>query len=141
MCAFTSLLTTTDAIGNPEEIYTSKGDIMPIRNDAKCTVDGLLGGESVSITVSTTFMECGWHSLVSTVDGLSGYVIESITRDDGELLPPKNAWITDRVFRNGTNPLHRDDLHLVDNVVLTKPTSYVVKLIRKPSEFPEGKTR
>ena len=130
-------LTTTDAFGNPEEMYTSGGDIVPVRNDAKCSVEGALGDESVSLVVSATAMESGWQCLACTIDGLSDYVVESVTREDGEPLPAKNVWITDRVFRNGTNPLRRDDLHFVDCVESAGPTVYVVNLIRRPSAFPE----
>lgn len=94
-------------------------------------------GAEVQLTVTLTPARSGWNYASAVVSGLSRYTISRIVRGDGTDVPLRNAWITDRTFRDAATPLLEERLHIVDAFTSNQAQAYTVYLSAKPTEVPE----
>lgn len=127
----------SDLYGTPNEIYTSRGDRLPVYAASVSAGDGLPPGEETELRAVLTPVRSGWNYAFVPVPGLFRYAITRVLRDDGTDLSLRNVWITDRTFRDGATPLLEERLHLVDDFSTASDRSYTVFLRAKPSDVPE----
>ena len=123
--------------GTPDTIYAPNGDCESVRNDGSVTWGGALRGANPTLTITVAARDAGWHYLNANVTGLFRYEVVSVVRSDGKTIPVRNAWITDRTFRDGKQPLLEERLHLADEILTAGSYAYTVVLRAKPSDVPE----
>lgn len=127
----------SDLYGTPNEIYTARGDQLPVYVAAVSASAALSAGSEIELPISLTPAQFGWNYGYVTIPGLFHYTISRIVRGDGTEIPLRNAWITDRTFRDGNTPLIEDRLHIVDEFASNAAQAYTVYLTAKPSDVPE----
>ncbi len=127
----------SDLYGTPDTVYAPNGDCASVRNDGMVSWGGTLLGASPTLTIAVAARDVGWHYLNASVAGLFRYEVVSVTRSDGKTVPVRNAWITDRTFRDGKQPLLEERLHLADEILAAGTYTYTVVLKAKPSDVPE----
>ena len=126
----------SDLYGTPNEIYTAKGEVASVYAANLATSTELFGAE-IELQVSATPNRSGWNYGYLSKAGLFRYTITRVVRGDGEEISLRNAWITDRTFRDGNTPLLEERLHLVDDFETGDAQTYTVYMTAKPSDVPE----
>lgn len=127
----------SDLYGTPNEIYTATGEVLPVYVSKVSTVASVPFGAEVQLTVTLTPARSGWNYASGVVSGLSRYTISRIVRGDGTDVPLRNAWITDRTFRDAATPLLEERLHIIDAFTSNQAQAYTIYLAAKPTEVPE----
>ena len=129
-----------DLYGRPDTIYTAAGEVMEVYagtlNGGLETASPLTGAE-MALAVALMPARSGWNYAELEVPGLFRYTIAKVERADGSEVPLRNAWITDRTFRDGLTPLLEERLHIVDELASNDAATYTVTLVAKPTDGPE----
>ena len=127
-----------DLYGRPDTIYTAAGEVLDVHaGTAHPEGSPHLIGPEVTLQVTITPARSGWNYAELALSGLFRYEIAKIERADGSEVPLRNAWITDRSFRDGLTPLLVERLHVVDEFASNDAVSYTVTLVAKPTDGPE----
>ncbi|MBQ4200099.1 MAG: InlB B-repeat-containing protein [Kiritimatiellae bacterium] len=127
----------SDLYGTPNEIYTAVGYQLPVYVASVAPSATLPAGGEIVLPLSLTPARSGWNYGYATIPGIFRYTISRIVRGDGTEISLRNAWITDRTFRDGNTPLLEDRLHIVDEFTSGSDQTYTVYLLAKPSDVPE----
>ena len=127
----------SDLYGTPNEIYTAAGEQFPVYAATVATSATLSTDGEIELPISLTPARSGWNYGYAAIPGLFRYRISRIARGDGSEIPLRNAWITDRTFRDGNTPLLEDWLHIVDEFASNEAQTYTVYLVAKPTDVPE----
>ena len=123
-----------DLYGLADTIWTSAGDVLDVAPAGNVAVSGALAGGTVTVRMTAT--RGGWTYGWKAVPGAEQYEIAQVVRGDGSEVPLRNAWITDRVFRDGGDPKWETRLHIVDDCAQGEQT-YTVALVAKAGDGPE----
>ena len=127
----------SDLYGTPNEIYTAVGDQLPVYVASVASSATLTAGGEITLPLMLTPSRSGWNYGYATIPGIFRYTVSRILRSDGSEISLRNAWITDRTFRDGSTPLLEDRLHIVDEFTSNDKQTYMVYLSAKPSDVPE----
>ena len=127
----------SDLYGKPNAIYTARGDVLPVYVTSIASSATLPTGGESALPITLTPARSGWNYGYAAIPGIFGHTISRIVRGDGSEVPLRNAWITDRTFRDGTTPLLEDRLHVVDDFASNAAQAYTVYLAAKVSDVPE----
>ena len=125
-----------DMYGIPNEIYTAKGAVEPVMSANVVSEDSLEPSIEADISITLIAEQPGWNYGYLVVPHVFNYTIAYVERADGTILPLRNAWITDRTFRDGATPLLEERIHLVDDISINGEQSYKIHLVAKPSDVP-----
>ena len=126
-----------DLYGRADTIWLSgSGQAVDVAPAGSMAVEGSLTGSDVTLSVTMGATARGWTYGWTAVPGAERYEIARVARADGSEVPLRNAWITDRVFRDGADPVWETRLHIVDECVEGE-RAYTVSLVAKPSDGPE----
>ena len=98
----------------PDALYESEGNILPVNHLSQAEVlsEGLSGDLEVLIGVDSNFEGWGYIRVEDPAQGR--YEIERVTRSDGKVIHPRNAWTSLR-YEDPTNR-RLDRLHIFDLV-------------------------
>ncbi|MBR1836499.1 MAG: hypothetical protein IJ783_04360, partial [Kiritimatiellae bacterium] len=127
-----------DLYGRPDTIWTAAdGERLDVHAATAATQSGSLVGPEIALGVTLVPARSGWNYAELALPGLFRYTIARIERADGSEVPLRNAWITDRTFRDGLTPLLVEKLHMVDEFASNGAALYTVTLVAKPTDGPE----
>ena len=122
--------------GTPDTVYAVNGQAHPLREETRLSLsapDPLLG-ERLTLTVTVEATRAGWFYGTFSLPGVSRYRVLSVARD-GQARAERNAWTTNKVFRDGLDPLPEERLHLADLLSASGSYTYTLELAAKPTEL------
>ncbi len=124
-----------DLYGLADTIWTSAGKVLDVVPAGNVSVSGSLAGGGATLSVRMTATVRGWTCGWKAVPGAERYEIVRVVRSDGSEVPLRNVWITDRVFRDGADPVWETRLHLLDECAAGEQ-AYTVTLAAKAGSGP-----
>ncbi len=111
----------------PDAIYLSQGnliyDVFPAESGV-FTGDLLALGNTDTLTVDP--LALGWNYLKLDDPGNGNFEILSVTREDGQVIPLKNVWLTHVTIPDSKVPNYENKFHIVDDFPAFTPMSYVI---------------
>ena len=126
-----------DLYGTPNVIYSSDGCSEQVHNDATVVVNGQLVASEPELSVAVTVGSDGWNYGNVRLDGVFRYRVVSVVRSDNTVVPVRNVWITNKIFRDGLDPILEERLHIIDEFATAGTQTYTITLEAKPSDVPE----
>jgi hypothetical protein len=117
-----------DAQDRPDKIYFSQGkrtaDVYPA---ASGTFNTNVAGPSFTNTLLVRASEAGWNYIKLADPGNGLYELVSVTRNDGQVIPLNNVWLTFVTLPVSRRPVYENKFHFVDLFASTTlPVSYTV---------------
>lgn len=111
----------------PDIIYFSQGDsVAPVDEAANGSFSAPVGPPTFTNTLTVTASEVGWNYIKVNDPGNGEYDIVSVTREDGQVIPLNNAWLTFVTLPVQQVPVYEDKFHFVDRFTGLQPVDYTV---------------
>ncbi len=123
-----------DVDDKPDIIYFSQGNTTEKVYEA--TAGSFTPGVSAPTftnTLRVTASRAGWNYIKLNDPGNGLYELVSVTRNDGQVIPLNNAWLTFVTLPVSRPPVYEHKFHFVDNFATTEVASYTV--VWKPKNF------
>jgi hypothetical protein len=137
----------TDAMDFPDRLYFSNGTDDMVRIATEATVDGPVAVDDTIIHLTVDPSAAGWNYARTEDPGNGQYTICSVTRNDGQVIPLTNVWLTYCTIPDGGEPVYENKLHFLDlfpsgdtagyNIVFT-PVDQGAPRVTRISGIPEG---
>ncbi len=122
----------------PDVIYLSQG------NTTYEVVEAASGSFSTPVlpptftnTLTVTASEPGWNYIKLNDPGAGQYDLVSVTRQDGQVIPLNNAWLTFVTLPVAQQHFYENKFHFVDTFALAAPVSYTVVWAPRNFDVPE----
>lgn len=116
-----------DVQDRPDILYFSQG------NRTEKVYEATFGAFSAPVSAPTftnmltvTPSDTGWNYIKLADPGQNRYSIVSVTRNDGQVIPLDNAWLTFVTLPVGRTPVYENKFHFVDNYPNLSPVSYTI---------------
>ena len=122
----------------PDILYFSQGS-----RTAKVTEAGSgnfsapVAPPSFTNTLSVTASTIGWNYIKLNDPGNNNYELVSVTRNDGQLIPLNNAWLTFVTLPVSQPPVYENKFHFVDTFSSLVPVTYTVVWKPKNTDVPK----
>ena len=123
--------------GTPDAIYDPSGESFDVANDGGVSVEGTLIGANPTLNITVTPSVAGWNYAYAQIAGAFRYTVVSVVRGDGTAIPARNVWITNKVFRDGRDPLNEERIHIADYLTCREAVTYQITLQAKPTDVVE----
>lgn len=121
----------------PDGIYYSNGIFASVAQAESSQVDAPVTLSDTIVELTVTPSEEGWNYTKLNDPGNGLYRIVSCTRDDNQVIPLKNIWLTYSTIPDGGEPIYENKLHFVDTFEGTGPASYTVVFEPIDQDVPE----
>lgn len=116
-----------DAFDVPDIIYFSQGDsTAPVMRADAGSFSSLVSAPSFTNTLTIDPDEGGWNFIKLDDPGQGKYNIASVTRQDGQVVPLNNAWLTFVTLPVQQLPVYENKFHFVDRTPGSSPMTYTV---------------
>lgn len=116
-----------DPFDVPDVIYFSQGDtVAPVDQATTGSFSAPVGPPSFTNVLSVTPSENGWNYIKLDDPGNGDYKIVSVTREDGQVIPLNNAWLTFVTLPIQQLPLYENKFHFVDRFTSLAEMDYTV---------------
>lgn len=106
----------------PDTLYETDGAVLPVNHLTQATIDGSLGAGNITVHLNAD--REGWGYIRLDDPAQSRYKIDRVTRSDGKVLHPNNAWTNFRYRRSDNQKL--TFLHILDRVENGQSYTYTV---------------
>jgi large repetitive protein len=121
----------------PDALYYSNGIVAPVYQAANSETDGLVTPNNLEIELSVAPSSTGWNYTRLDDPGAGNYRIISCTREDGQLIPLDNIWLTHVTLPDGGEPIYENRMHFIDKFPSSLPFSYTVVFEMLPQNILE----
>ncbi len=123
-----------DAKETPDIIFLSNGGTLMVN---KAISSNTLGSVSSGIQLLVTPETKGWNYDVFNDPGNGNYKILSVTRSDGQVIPPDNVWQTHVTLPDGKEPVYENKIHFIDEFATHSTQQYTILFAAKDQTPPE----
>ncbi len=110
----------------PDALYYSNGAIAQVYQATASQTDGQVNMSNLEIQLTVTPFTMGWNYTKLNDPGNGLFRIISCTRQDGQVIPLDNIWLTHVTIPDGGEPVYENKLHFLDYFSSTVPYSYTV---------------
>lgn len=110
----------------PDAIYYSNGIVASVAQAADAYTDAPLTLNDTVAELTVTPSDDGWNYTKVDDPGNGLYRIVSITRDDGQVIPKRNVWLTYSTIPDGGEPIYENKLHFVDTFAEVASSTYTI---------------
>ncbi len=118
----------------PDAIYLSQGDVILDVSGADAGVfEGNIQAPDFTDTLKVVASKLGWNYVELDDPGHGNYRIVSITRNDGQVIPVENGWLTHVTLPDGRDPVYENKFHFTDFFANPGTQEYTVVWEQKPS--------
>ena len=118
----------------PDAIYLSQGDVTLDVSGADAGVfEGGIQAPDFTDTLKVVASKLGWNYIELDDPGRGNYGIVSITRNDGQVIPVENGWLTHVTLPDGRDPVYEHKFHFTDFFADPGTQEYTVAWKQKPS--------
>ncbi|MCF8364868.1 MAG: choice-of-anchor D domain-containing protein [Bacteroidales bacterium] len=133
----------------PDAIYYSNGAIAQVVEAGEAQTDAPVTLNDTIVDLTVTPSAEGWNYAKIDDPGNGLYRIVSITRDDGQVIPLNNVWLTYSTIPDGGEPIYENKLHFVDTfgdlssstyTIVFEPIDQDVPSVVAINGIPEGPT-
>lgn len=121
----------------PDALYYSNGTVAQVFQAVSSSVDGPVSLNDLEIQLTVNPFVSGWNYTRLNDPGNGLYRIVSCTRQDGQVIPLDNIWLTYVTIPDGGEPIYENKLHFLDIFSSTDPVSYTVVFEAIDQDFPE----
>jgi|GEM_PF-1610690 len=121
----------------PDAIHYSNGAIAQVVEADDAQTDGAVTLNDTIVDLTVTPSELGWNYAKINDPGNGLYRIVSITRDDGQVIPLKNVWLTYSTIPDGGEPIYENKLHFVDDFAELTAATYTIVFEPIDQDVPE----
>ena len=126
-----------DVNDKPDIIYFSQGKKTAKVSQAISGSFNLpLSGSTFTNILTITPSESGYNYISLPDPGNKLYEIVSVVRNDGQVIPNKNVWLTNVTLPVSQSPIYENKFHIVDNFTSKSPGLYTIKWNRKNLNTP-----
>ena len=117
---------TDDFSHTPDKIYFSNGGTTDVSKINGAETEGILSNTNNVILLHVNPIKVGWNyaCVDDPANGLRQ--ILSCTRDDGQVIPLSNVWISHVTMLDEGAPVHENKLHIVDTLSTRQMTTYTL---------------
>ena len=116
-----------DPLDVPDVIYFSQGDsVAPVTRADAGFFSGPVAMPSFTNVLSVTPDEAGWNYIKLNDPGAGNFNLVSVTREDGQVIPLNNAWLTFVTLPVQQLPVYEDKFHFVDHFPSLAEVDYTV---------------
>lgn len=116
-----------DPFDIPDVIYFSQGDsVAPVSLADEGTFSGPVVTPTLTNVLTMTPDEEGWNYVKLPDPGNGEYNIVSVTREDGQVIPLNNAWLTFVTLPVQQLPVYEDKFHFVDRFTSLSEVDYTI---------------
>lgn len=122
-----------DAADNPDAIYFSDGTVADVFVTSQTEIDGIVIPSDTVVTLAMTPHAPGWNYMRMDDPGNGLYAIVSVIRDDGQVIPLDNIWLTHCTLPDGGEPIYENKLHFVD--FFGSGNTAIYTIVFEPREF------
>ncbi|WP_114781788.1 LamG-like jellyroll fold domain-containing protein [Botryobacter ruber] len=127
-----------DAQDVPDVIYFSQGNrTEKVIVAANGSFNTQVAGPSFTNTLTVTASAAGWNYIKLPDPGNRRYELVSVTRNDGQVIPLSNAWLTFVTLPVSRPPVYENKFHFVDKFASTSPVTYTLVWAPKNLNVPE----
>jgi len=121
----------------PDAIHYSNGAIAQVVEANDAQTDGAVTLNDTIVDLTVTPSLSGWNYAKIDDPGNGLYRIISITRDDGQIIPLKNVWLTYSTIPDGGEPIYENKLHFVDDFAELTASTYTIVFEPIDQDVPE----
>ncbi len=121
----------------PDALYYSNGTVAQVFQAVSSSVDGQVSLNDIEIQLTVNPFVSGWNYTRLNDPGNGLYRIVSCTRQDGQVIPLDNIWLTYVTIPDGGEPIYENKLHFLDIFSSTDPVSYTIVFEAIDQNFPE----
>ena len=117
---------TADFNHTPDKIYFSNGGTTDVSKINGAETEGILSNTDNVILLHVNPIKVGWNyaCVDDPANGLRQ--ILSCTRDDGQVIPLSNVWVSHVTMLDEGAPVHENKLHIVDTLSTRQMTTYTL---------------
>jgi hypothetical protein len=127
-----------DVNDEPDVIYFSQGarteKVSPATSGS---FSSAVMPPSFTNTLTVKASSNGWNYIKLSDPGNGQYELVSVTRNDGQVIPLNNAWLTFVTLPVGRQPMYENKFHFVDNFSSTAAVTYTVVWKPKNTNVPK----
>jgi hypothetical protein len=117
---------TVDFNHTPDKIYFSHGGTASVSKIIEAETEGILCDTNNIVLLNVNPITAGWNYACVDDPAQGLREILSCTRDDGQVIPLSNVWITHVTMPDDGAPIHENKLHIVDTVPVDQATTYTL---------------
>jgi len=121
----------------PDRLYYSSGPVATVYQANEAVTDGLVTLNDLETELTVTPFVCGWNYKKIDDPGNGYFRIISITREDGQIIPLENVWLSFVTIPDGGEPIYENKLHFLDMFENAVPVSYTILWEAIDMNFPE----
>jgi large repetitive protein len=125
-----------DSKETPDIIYLSNGGTLDVYPAVSHSVSGSISTGNHEIELLVTPKQMGWNYYKFDDPGNGVYKIESVTRDDGQIIPIENVWQTHVTLPDGKEPVYENKIHFLDVFSSSATQKYIIRFIAPPQNPP-----
>ena len=126
---------TIDFNHTPDKIYFSHGGTANVKKVLVANTEGIVSNENSIVTLNINPIAAGWNYACVNDPGQGLYEIISCVRNDGQVIPLNNVWVTHVTMFDDDAPVHENKLHIVDTVSVAQTTTYTLVYANEPSNL------
>lgn len=117
---------TVDFNHTPDMIYFSHGGTSPVSKVIVASTERELTEDNDTILLHINPTSEGWNYACVDDPGEGMREIIGCIRDDGQVIPLSNVWITRVTMPDEGAPIHENKLHIVDTLNVSQTTTYTL---------------
>lgn len=115
-----------DANDYPDMLYYSNGAIADVYIADSSAIDGPITIPDTVVEMTVMPSTLGWNYTRLDDPGDGKYRIVSVTRDDQQVIPLDNIWLTYCTLPDGGEPVYENKLHFVDIFDEAESSTYTI---------------
>jgi len=115
-----------DTGDEPDALYHSTGEVSSVYLAGDIAADAPVRLDHLSVELTVTSSQPGWNYARMDDPGDGYYRIVSCTREDGQVIPLDNIWLTWVTIPDGGEPVYENKLHFLDQFAEAGEQVYTV---------------
>jgi len=116
-----------DVADVPDAIYFSQGNrTAKVHKAQSGSFSGAVAPPAYKNTLTVKAAQDGWNYIKLADPGNGRYELVSVTRNDGQVIPLDNAWLTFVTLPVSQPPVYENKFHFVDTFATIEPVTYTI---------------
>ncbi len=110
----------------PDMLYFSNGGTASVKRVIGASTEGTLSETNTTVLLNLNSVDAGWNYAYVEDPAQGQYELVCCTRDDGQIIPLDNVWITHVTMFDDDAPIHENILHILDTMSVGRNYCYTL---------------